>query len=249
MNAILQIDGKTCPRCEHDRPWSAFYRNKNRRDGHDNMCKKCRNAYNKARRESPKGDEDRARRRKWRARPENRSNENARTQAWKEANRTHVAAYNAEYFQANQEHLQEIHKRRAETSPERFRKYAREDYARHREKRKEAVAAYRQTPRGKAVKARAAHKRRTHSYDAGPMPSIEELIKLKDETTHCRYCKREMTEKHLAPTEKTLDHKIPISREGSNDLSNLECICRRCNTRKSASTSDEFEARLAVEGA
>lgn len=42
-----------------------------------------------------------------------------------------------------------------------------------------------------------------------------------------------------------VDHKIPLSRGGSNWPTNLCCCCRSCNARKSDLTADEFIERLA----
>lgn len=237
----------SCPKCGQDKSCADFYRNKNRKTGHDSMCKLCRNAYNKRRRNSPKGDHDRARKRKWAA--ANRDSVCAQTKAWKEANVEHVAAYNARYFQENKSRLMQAHQRRVEADPERFHRYARESYCRYAEQRKKAVAAYRQTERGRAVKARAAHKRRSRFLKAGEMPSIEALCTLRESSVFCPYCACEMVGGYLSPNEKTLDHKIPLSRGGTNALSNLECVCRSCNTRKSALTDLEFKTLLAGEGA
>ena len=41
----------------------------------------------------------------------------------------------------------------------------------------------------------------------------------------CRYCR---TTENL-----TIDHKIPLIQGGSHELSNLQCLCKRCNGMKS----------------
>jgi len=47
----------------------------------------------------------------------------------------------------------------------------------------------------------------------------------------CRYC--------LATEELTVDHKIPLSKGGSNKPANLQCLCRRCNSMKASLTQND----------
>lgn len=49
----------------------------------------------------------------------------------------------------------------------------------------------------------------------------------------CVYCGDKM--ERLA-----IDHIVPFSRGGSDDITNLTLACRRCNSRKSAKTAAEF---------
>lgn len=41
----------------------------------------------------------------------------------------------------------------------------------------------------------------------------------------CRYCR---SKENL-----TIDHKVPITQGGTDDISNLQCLCKRCNGIKS----------------
>jgi hypothetical protein len=55
----------------------------------------------------------------------------------------------------------------------------------------------------------------------------------------CRYCNHYFSAQDVAA-----DHAMPLSRGGSNALSNIEFPCARCNSRKGSLTPDEFLALL-----
>ena len=70
---------------------------------------------------------------------------------------------------------------------------------------------------------------------------------------YCCLCHQRIQRRNLA----TLDHVIPISRGGTDDVSNLDLCCRKCNRFKGCHTPSEFAAiletvlynvRLRVEG-
>lgn len=54
----------------------------------------------------------------------------------------------------------------------------------------------------------------------------------------CVYCGTAITKKN-----RSLDHKIPLVRGGTNELSNLVPSCLRCNQQKHDMTSEEFLSR------
>lgn len=54
----------------------------------------------------------------------------------------------------------------------------------------------------------------------------------------CFYCGAK-----LLPANRTLDHKLPISRGGSNTIDNVVPACRPCNNRKLRMTTEEFLER------
>ena len=55
---------------------------------------------------------------------------------------------------------------------------------------------------------------------------------------HCYYCGRELTEQF------PIDHFIPLSEGGADDISNFVPSCPECNALKSNHTIDEFRVRL-----
>jgi len=56
----------------------------------------------------------------------------------------------------------------------------------------------------------------------------------------CAYCPRILKGKRI----KSIDHKIPLSRGGSNWPNNLQLVCFSCNAKKGSRTHDEFVAYL-----
>lgn len=51
----------------------------------------------------------------------------------------------------------------------------------------------------------------------------------------CSYCGKELSDKTA-----TLDHKLPLSRGGSNGRANLVLSCQKCNSHKGSMTMSEF---------
>lgn len=49
---------------------------------------------------------------------------------------------------------------------------------------------------------------------------------IKKKMTKCRYCH---SKENL-----TIDHRIPISQGGTDAYSNLQCLCKPCNEKKSS---------------
>lgn len=61
---------------------------------------------------------------------------------------------------------------------------------------------------------------------------------LKRHNFRCFYCGIKLT-----TANRTLDHKIPLSRGGTNTIRNVVPACRPCNNRKLRMTTEEFLAR------
>lgn len=69
------------------------------------------------------------------------------------------------------------------------------------------------------------HKRRTHLLKNGGTHTEEEWILLQQRYGgHCAYCGE------IKPL--TKDHIIPVSKGGSDDISNMLPVCRHCNCTK-----------------
>lgn len=64
------------------------------------------------------------------------------------------------------------------------------------------------------------------------------LMRRQDST--CTYCGH-----RRAAYSMEIDHMVPVVKGGSNDIGNLQVICRQCNLRKGQQTDKEFRARHA----
>ena len=58
---------------------------------------------------------------------------------------------------------------------------------------------------------------------------LREAVKAKSDT--CFYCGALLTENN-----RTIDHIVPITKGGTNDYSNLVCVCNDCNQVKGGQT-------------
>lgn len=76
---------------------------------------------------------------------------------------------------------------------------------------------------------------RMHKLRAGgAMPDkweIQKMLCMQD--ARCVYCSTLLETYHI-------DHKIPVSRKGTNDISNLQLLCPPCNIKKRDRTHDEY---------
>lgn len=94
--------------------------------------------------------------------------------------------------------------------------------------------------RARAYSRVAGHKRRAASAGTH-FTFVEWQALLKQHVGRCAYCGS--TERIEA------DHRIPLDRGGSNEISNILPACRHCNRRKHCKTEEEFRALLADERA
>lgn len=181
---------------------------------------------------------------------------------WVKANSTHLNAYkkrrywsnieesrarnlrNAKaYYRRNAEEIKELARQRHAANKERNNKMSREYYAAHKEdilkgnkiwrdknpqRIKELSKQYKKDhPEETRV---ANQKRRSRIAGATGECTIAQWRKLKDAYHHtCPSCLRSEPRIIL-----TVDHIIPITRKGNNDIDNIQPLCKGCNSSKGA---------------
>lgn len=195
--------------------------------------------------------------------PVKREDRNARIKAWAEANPEKYRSAIENWWKKHPEKLKakaaaQYARRRAsgyieayqEANREKMSEYGRAHYAknkpsilrRHREydeANKEVRAAYFAKWRTPERQRLANHRRRARLVAAAGSHTIEELQTLLEKQHHlCAnpYCYMLLSNSWKS----TIDHIEPLARGGSNDISNLQWLCRRCNTSKGTKGMDEW---------
>ena len=111
-------------------------------------------------------------------------------------------------------------------------------YARNRDARQAHMATYhREHP--EVVLAKWQNYRARKLAAEGSFTAADWLFLVERHDGRCAYCGA------AGPLE--ADHRIPLSRGGSNAIANILPACRVCNARKHRLTEAEFRARLARE--
>ena len=146
--------------------------------------------------------------------------------------------YGRDWIRRNAEKAREAMRRRRAAHPDEHARNNRASYARNREARlQQSLEYHRAHPE---VRKAIDNKRRMQVLASGVnFTPAEWLALVAAHVARCAYCGE------TGPLQ--ADHRIPLSRGGSNAIDNILPACGRCNARKHQMTEDEFRARLAAE--
>ena len=155
----------------------------------------------------------------------------ANVRRWVIENRDHVREWSREYMRSRLRFLREH-------SPE-YREMKRLSDARYylktRGKRMAYIAQWQRDNRERhlANKVVTQQRRRSRQLSSVTHFTVAEWQEKKDLLGNvCFYCGED---KPL-----TVDHKVPLSRDGTNDITNILPACKSCNTRKGSKTACEY---------
>ena len=73
---------------------------------------------------------------------------------------------------------------------------------------------------------------RQGNRNRAPMSRTKVIAVMKKSDSRCVYC--------ASDEDLQIDHILPHSRGGTNDLNNLQMLCRKCNLSKGAKTMEEW---------
>jgi 5-methylcytosine-specific restriction endonuclease McrA len=147
-------------------------------------------------------------------------------------------AYAREWIKRNAEKAREAMRRWRAAHPEERNADRRAFYQRH---RAEELAKSAQYHRDHPEVGRASWQnyRARKRAAAGSFTAAEWLALVEQYGGRCAYCGES--------TALEADHRVPLSRGGTNTIDNILPACRVCNARKHRMTEEEFRARLASE--
>lgn len=238
---------KICSKCNTSQTLDCFVKDKNRSDGLYPQCKNCQNEYRRKNREAliaksrqryqEHGDVIRARNNAYYAanaaeiqqrRHERRTPRQQPLLTWGDLK----ADYNWRYNRANRQQITQQKREYRARNRERVREQWRAYRAANLDKKK---AYHRQWQRANPEKiAIYTHRRRAWKRGTTGDFTIQQWAELKAfYGFRCLCCG--LTEPEVTLT---ADHVIPLSRGGSNDISNIQPLCLSCNTRKHTDATD-----------
>ena len=161
----------------------------------------------------------------------NREKKAASYASWRERNRDHVKAkqaeYHAEWYSRNREAKLAQNKAYIEENPQVARRAAAKWRAKNPEKAASYAKEWYSCPENSAAHS---NKRRALKKAAGGSHTAADLKAILSAQGHrCAYCRADLRRK-----KKHLDHIMPLALGGSNDRTNLQYLCAHCNLSKGA---------------
>lgn len=165
---------------------------------------------------------------KWQA--NNREHRRAYAEKWREQN----PDYHSQWYLKNKEDVTRKQKEWVENNPKKNRKRQQRWYRDNKKKRLDYGREWRRNNPEKAKVV--SNRRRARQLQAEGSHTSEELKSLwKQQGGRCVYCGCKLTTKY-----RHLDHVIPLSRGGTNWISNLAWACPSCNSAKGNKLLEEW---------
>ena len=198
---------RICRRCGVEKPLSRFSKAKNCLYGRTHICLDCKNLEAK----------------EWRLKNPEKAKEVKKKN--REKNIEKITEYERAYREANRDIINAKGREKYRTSPKRRNRY-KHYYASNREKELERNKKWVQSNSG--YQAIRNQKRRANVLGNGGNLSLDDWRKIKEKYNFvCLCCGKREPEVVL-----TIDHVIPVSKGGMNDVTNIQPLCLPCNSRK-----------------
>lgn len=151
---------------------------------------------------------------------------------YKSTHKEQIKVYNHLHYIENKEvHLERVRRDRAKYKEKRD-AYHRQHYLKNKKRYQEYARLYRDTHREK-VRARVNRRRARKLASEGTHTAQQIQEQLKRQKHKCYYCQKRL-QKQKGRYVYHVDHIVPLSKGGSNDISNLVIACPFCNDSKGA---------------
>ena len=218
------LETKICTKCNCEKPFEEFYKNKNKKYGLESQCKECSKCKSKEYRES------------------NIEYISLRNKEYVDKNKEKIAEYKKEYYLENKEKImkqssedkkwlsddrKQYFKEYMAKNRDKFKKYNKKYASKNKNKIKEKNSKYFKSPTGKVVSANSRHKRR--AIEKSGDVTAKQLLELQQNAKNCYWCNTSLKNKVVH-----LDHYVALSRGGLHTITNLVVACRECNLKKNA---------------
>jgi 5-methylcytosine-specific restriction endonuclease McrA len=222
---------KVCTKCDQVLSLESFRKNRSRKDGLSDWCKTCLAEVNRAY-YLRDVEGNRQKRREYHVR--NRDKTLAAFKRYRKQNPEKIKAQNRTKYLANSESIKD----RARSWLQQNKRRA---YLKHRlykeQHREHLNACARKRAKARPEARRAAQKKNKAKRAQAPGTCSAEqwLAKIEYHGWRCLYCKTTLTSATMH-----MEHRKPLSREGSHWPANLAPSCIRCNLSKNNKTEAEF---------
>jgi 5-methylcytosine-specific restriction endonuclease McrA len=212
---------KRCTKCGEIKPATAIYfsRDQARRDGLRCACKVCDHEYHRQYRAAHR-DKVNEYNKQWHA--DNLEKARESSKQWHADNREKTYEYARQYRAAHRDRANEYNKQWRDAHPDEQRRNNMRYQAAHPDKVRVIKQRHRARKRGAAG-----------SHTADDIKLIFE-----SQRGRCWWCGCEVGENYH------VDHRIPLSKGGSNSPENLVVSCPKCNWRKNDKLPHEWNGRL-----
>ncbi len=210
---------KQCSKCQQILPATPefFSRNRSKKDGFGTECKTCMREYHKQHYQAHKEEIDKKR------------------EVYCETHKEQMSAYYKKYNGNRKEEMREYDKQYHEGHKEWHHKQHKQYYLSNREERIANQQQYAKTSQGRMVHKAHNHKRKAQKRASQGAYTAQQLQEqMHRQKSKCYYCKVKLSKVWHA------DHVVPLSRGGSNDISNIVIACPTCNMRKHARLPHEW---------
>jgi len=243
---------KTCTKCKKAKLITEFHRDSKRKDGRRSQCKECQCIK---RREYTRLNPDKAKA----YREANKERQDTYAKTYQEKNRGEIAERSRRWHQENKERHSAQNRAWQEDHREEERLRLKRSYQENRDQIVSRQREYRRNNKEKErdrqrkwrtvnpEKARAQYSRRhavvRNSPGSFTPEDIQRIFSL--QSGKCVYHSLNPRCHVNLANGYTVDHIVPLSRGGTNFVSNIQLLCEHCNKSKCNKTHDEYLDYLA----